>query len=424
MSEPTAQTNAATTIDSGQSGKRRRVDAMEATTSKHLENNYFALLANDIDEECDVAYVKKFQEHVQAASAVKQTNTNNSKDKNKTKVIFNNNNKENSVTKNDKTKMPPINIFHINANYLIEFLKNGLKIKSFKIKEHKSKLTLQLENNNDFNNVKKHLIETKTKFFTFTPKMERPKTYVLKGLSADTDTAEIMEELLKHREEGVEIIKVKHFETKKSRLKNYNLPIFLVQVTATSNISKLKAIKTLLYRCISWEPLKREEIQQCRNCQGFFHSAANCYLPTKCVKCEKNHEKGKCHISKDTNLEKEKVFCVLCKEYGHPASYKGCPVYKQLKEKLKLKSYNLKTNKEPIKTHYTKPNTSYAEIARLNLPVDTSRSTANYGNSSSISTLEEIKNCVVNLTNHLISLQKQLEMQTERIDTLFNLIER
>lgn len=110
--------------------------------------------------------------------------------------------------------------------------------------------------------------------------------------------------------------------------------------------NELKAIHGLLYRCIHWEPLRKPEITQCRNCQSFFHSASNCYLPTRCVKCKENHEIGKCSLEQLAETEREKLFCVLCNKYGHPASYRGCEKYKELKQKLRTKKtrINTKTN--------------------------------------------------------------------------------
>lgn len=181
-----------------------------------------------------------------------------------------------------------------------------------------------MDNLNDFLRVKAYLEKTKTNFYTFTPKDLKTKSYLLKGLEGNISTEEILNELCKFQSDNLKFIKVSQFTTKKSLERGYSLPIFLVQISPDSSVYQLKNIKALLHRCIKWEQMRRPEIPQCRNCQGFFHSAANCFLQTKCVKCNSNHEKGKCPVNDVPTEEKNKLYCVVCNKYGHPVSYKGC----------------------------------------------------------------------------------------------------
>lgn len=150
---------------------------------------------------------------------------------------------------------------------------------------------------------------------------------LLKGLSTKTDTNEIYNELVNYENEHLKFVKVTQFATKKSIKNELQLPIFLIQITGDSKIGELKSIRGLFHRYISWEPLRKQGIPQCRRCQNFFHSAANCYLPPRCVKCDQNHESAECLVKIPDN-EREKLFCVLCNKYGHHASYKGCEKYK------------------------------------------------------------------------------------------------
>lgn len=311
-------------------------------------------------------------------------------------------------------KIPPINIFDINTKQLIDFVKNGLKINEFQIKEFRNKKSLFLNNIKDFMRVKAFLEKTETKFFTFTPKDLKIKTYLLKGLDENVDTDEILFELLKFESDDLKFIKVTTFSTKLSKEKGIKLPMFLVQVSPGSNVNKLKNIKTLLYRCIKWEQLKRPEIPQCYNCQGFFHSAANCYLPARCVKCSANHERGKCPMENVTPEERNKLFCVLCNKFGHPASYKGCEKYKILKQKLISKK---KTLSEKIKFNNQSINTSqsFANIVRGS----NTEENVNVNNLF----MQEIKNLMINMNTQITNLQKQLDLQVSRIDAIFSMLE-
>ena len=95
-------------------------------------------------------------------------------------------------------KIPPINVCEIETKELISFLKNGLKIKEFKIREFRYKNSLFLNSINDYVKVNNHLEKIKAKFFIFTLKVFKNKTFLLKGLDVDNNIDEIFDELCKH----------------------------------------------------------------------------------------------------------------------------------------------------------------------------------------------------------------------------------
>lgn len=117
--------------------------------------------------------------------------------------------------------------------------------------------------------------------------------------------------------------------------------------------------------------------------------------------------------------DREKLFCALCNKYGHPASYKGCEKYKELQNKIKTRRQLLKQNTN-IKSTYVNPNISYANTLRQDLPTGNyPTNNVNMQNPFFI----ELKNMLTSLTNQMINIQKELQMQSSRIDTLFSLIE-
>lgn len=401
--------------------RKRKNDTMSVNSQpKHLKSNYYSVLDTEKDTQCDLQILQEFEKHVKEYKekelrAEKQTNN-----QNKTKSTSNASITVTQTQINDNIKIPPINLVDMDTKELIKFIKNGLKINEFRIKEFRNKKSLFMNNLKDYARVKSYLKKSTAKFFTFTPKAEKTKTYLLKGLNGDTPIEEILEELNKFQEDDLKFIKVSQFTTKKSKEKDYLLPIFLVQISSNSSINKLKQIKTLLYRCIRWEQLKHPEIPQCRNCQGFFHSASNCYLPPKCVKCDKQHERGKCQIDKVSADEMDKLYCVLCKKYGHPASYKGCEIYRNLQTKLRNKKRNNLANNVNISNCNLEPGLSYANKVKLN---NTTSNQLNANLISGNSFMEEIKNIMLNLTTQVVNLQKQLQLQISRVDTLFSIIQ-
>lgn len=171
-----------------------------------------------------------------------------------------------------------------------------------------------------------------TQFYTYTSKEDKLQTLLLKGLDKEYKPEEVLD-LLKHYElPNVNFINVSRLETTKSKLKGWILPIYIVQLSADSNKTGVHAVKHLDHHKITWDYLRRSEITQCKNCQRFNHTAANCSMAYRCVKCDKTHGPNNCLLEKKDD-DRSKLFCTLCQKYGHPANYKGCPKYKEFKNK-------------------------------------------------------------------------------------------
>ncbi|GFW94186.1 transposable element Tcb1 transposase [Trichonephila clavipes] len=71
---------------------------------------------------------------------------------------------------------------------------------------------------------------------------------------------------------------------------------------------------------------------QCFNCNNFFHTAQNCHLKPRCLKCRKEHPTRQCSIKE----RQETPFCINCQEYGHSACYTKCPKFPKPKKDTPL----------------------------------------------------------------------------------------
>lgn len=60
---------------------------------------------------------------------------------------------------------------------------------------------------------------------------------------------------------------------------------------------------------VKFEKMKGSKIIQCKRCQGYFHTASSCNHAFKCVKCNEDHDIGKCPRDKNTELP---IRCVNC----------------------------------------------------------------------------------------------------------------
>ncbi|GFT10637.1 uncharacterized protein TNCV_1943661 [Trichonephila clavipes] len=73
-------------------------------------------------------------------------------------------------------------------------------------------------------------------------------------------------------------------------------------------------------------------ITQCFNCNNFFHTAENCRLKPKCLKCGKEHPTRQCPIKE----RQKNPFCINCQEYGHSACYTKWPMFPKPKKGMPL----------------------------------------------------------------------------------------
>ncbi|GFU99219.1 uncharacterized protein TNCV_4256531 [Trichonephila clavipes] len=71
-------------------------------------------------------------------------------------------------------------------------------------------------------------------------------------------------------------------------------------------------------------------ITQCFNCNNFYHTAANCFMKPRCLKCGKDHATRNCHIKE----RQENPFCINCQDFGHSACYTKCPKFPNPKKAL------------------------------------------------------------------------------------------
>ncbi|GFT61700.1 uncharacterized protein TNCV_4050581 [Trichonephila clavipes] len=88
-------------------------------------------------------------------------------------------------------------------------------------------------------------------------------------------------------------------------------------------------------------------ITQFFNCNNFYHTAANCHMRPRCLKCGKDHASRNCHIKE----RQENPFCINCQGFGHSACYTKCP-----------NSPNQKRHAPLFKPKFSKSRTSESQI--------------------------------------------------------------
>lgn len=262
---------------------------------------------------------------------------------------------------------PPIHVAAISLKDVASLItttypevKNQFYLKQSQDKKYITITTINIEHYNTF----KALFNIKgLEFYTFTPKSDKPKTIVLKGLYGDFTDYEIKKEFDELKLKNVKILKI----TKTFFRKNSTYYVYLVQISSDSILSELTNIKSILYQKIHWEQLRKSELFQCRKCQRFGHYSGNCSMAFRCVKCSLSHDQGQCEL--DKNADRELLTCANCGKTGHPANYKGCEHYKReliaSKSIIENKNQKLNSNIAQISKKLN-PQVSFSETVKSN----------------------------------------------------------
>jgi hypothetical protein len=195
------------------------------------------------------------------------------------------------------------------------------------------------------------------------------------------------------------------------------LSMFFVDLEPNSHNKDIFNLQYLLNAKITVEPPhKKTDIVQCKKCQSYGHTKTYCWHPSRCVKCGQGHDTQTCTKPATTPPK-----CVLC-DGTHPANYKGCVVYRELKQKS-LQPIKRKTNanqtqmfesreeerppivNNPPTSARVNPTRSYAQV--------TSNITTAANNGSDVNK---------SIQEFFCKFEKIMLQQAEQLSTLMNLL--
>lgn len=262
---------------------------------------------------------------------------------------------------------------------------------------------LKTYSEDDFKKCTDYLKSKNHQFFSHSKKGMGNKKIVLRGLDPHITCEEITADL---KESKINVTHVKQMTKINKQGETYNIPIYVIVVAADTNIQSIKNVRYVCSYSAIWEKLKSSNyVLQCYNCQNFGHSSSTCNMASRCVKCDKTHQRGECQVKKDINMPT----CCNCKG-PHPANYKKCPKAlaflahrKEAKEKLNLVAA---PKPPPLTKKYSEVATAKSQPTATQKPATTQEeSTVNFGN-----VLEQLQSLLSNfdLDKLLKNLQEYL----------------
>lgn len=244
-------------------------------------------------------------------------------------------------------------------------------------------------------------------FNTYTPSNEKMKNVLLKGCEVDEESL-IVDALAR---QNISPHKVQRFTTGFMRANNIQSRIWQITLLPNTDIKVVFGIRYIEQCAVKWEFMAKPAITQCKKCQRFNHSSANCFLPYRCVKCINEHEPGMCPLNTAKNATKPK--CINCKGEHAANNATECPVFKRAIEQQNQKTKKGETNKTGEKSTtkiikgipFKKANQSNNEN---NPRIETNSVNVNKPKEKSCDRMDELIKCVSENQKSIKELSKSL----------------
>lgn len=185
---------------------------------------------------------------------------------------------------------------------------------------NRNQLKLNANSGQTYSAIVKNLRTSNIDFHTFQLKQHRAFRVVLRHIHHSMDVSEIKHEL------GEKGHKVRNICNILNRLTKEPLSLFYVDLEPAPNNKDIYKIDRIQNAKIQFEPPHtKRDIPQCKRCQRYGHTRAYCFRPFRCVKCGENHDTAMCLKQNGVAVK-----CALC-DGSHPANYKGCGVYQEIR---------------------------------------------------------------------------------------------
>lgn len=255
-------------------------------------------------------------------------------------------------------KPPPIYIPSIQN---IQLLTNKLHINGINNLDYtykvlnRNQIKLNANSGKAYSTIVKNLKLASIDFHTYQLKQDRAFRVVLRHIHHSMDVVEIKNEL---RDKGHI---VRNICNVLRRLTKEPLSLFYVDLEPAPNNKEIYNIEFIQNARVQFEaPHTKRIVPQCKKCQRYGHTKTYCFRPFRCVKCGEDHDSAQClqqakNVLPNGTNGLSAMKCALCSG-DHPASYKGCVVYQEIR-KMKYPALRNKQTPTVINTETVKTST-------------------------------------------------------------------
>lgn len=325
--------------------------AQPSNVNEHIHNNDVDMSGNVTEEDKQANEVsddkkKKSNELSDNGESSDDNSSSESEDEREEDEWTTINNNKNSNNKRS-TKLPPIDVWTehradiqreiqniVPSDSCLYSRINNMKFRVIPSDDKTRTMVIEYLTNKNYN------------FNTYTPSDSKMINVLLKGLDHINDVNVIKNELA---EKGFEPYQIKKHITGYMRKNNSNSNLWLIVLQPNTDTKELFKIKAIDHAIVKFEFMRKPKVIQCRRCQRFNHSASNCRLPYRCVKCTNTHEPGQCPSTTMKNKFKPK--CVNCNGNHTANDATTCDIFKKViasKESKKQKPSKLVNKQSPL----------------------------------------------------------------------------
>lgn len=163
-----------------------------------------------------------------------------------------------------KTNLPSIYVRNMKIEDTIELLTNNkIGKNNFTIKQVEEKyVSIRAKDMENYNLTLQILKEKKILFYTYTPKTNKPKIIIQKGVRGGYDGDDIYNEILEHKLQDIVLVKISKMRFDKANKNKYH---FIIQISKESIMDSLTKMKVLYNQVVKRKKLRNTKYSSAKN---------------------------------------------------------------------------------------------------------------------------------------------------------------
>lgn len=167
-------------------------------------------------------------------------------------------------------------------------------------------------------------------FHTNSKSQPKWKCFIMRGMLEETNTETIKQTLMQAGlPEDIEISRFVTGHMRSNPNKTANI-LYKIAMPASVDTKILKKVNGIAHSRVRFEPMKKSGMVQCKNCQRFSHGTRMCHYKHRCVKCNTQHDVGKCPRNENPNIP---LACVNCGGSHSANNLNECRMAKKIMSK-------------------------------------------------------------------------------------------